>query len=385
MLRRIEGFTMFDKARSCLAKPLYGAAIVLASFWLGQASATTDYHIETLTQGLEHPWSMAFLPDGRMLVTERPGRLRIIAADGKLQEQAVSGLPEIFATSQAGLFEVALDPEFSSNQRIFISYSYGDRDANNTRLASARLVDNQLQDVKTIFTALPAKAGTAHYGGRIAFLPDNSLLLTLGDGFDYREEAQNLSNHLGKIIRINRDGSVPADNPFVDVKDAAPEIYSYGHRNVQGIIYVPQLKRIYSHEHGPRGGDELNLIKPGVNYGWPLITYGVDYNGAQISPYTELAGLEQPLLHWTPSVAPSGLMVYNGTRFKYWQGDFFASTLAEKSVRRIRMKNGMLAGQEVLFEELDERIRAVYSAPDGYIYLLTDSSEGRVLKVIPTE
>ncbi|ARU86862.1 PQQ-dependent sugar dehydrogenase [Pseudomonas sp. M30-35] len=376
---------MINKARSHFAKPLYGAAILLACFWLSPVSATTDYRIETFTEGLENPWAMAFLPDGRMLVTERAGRLRIIAANGQLQAQPVAGLPEIYATSQAGLLEVKLDPEFSTNQRIFISYSYGDRDANNTRLASARLVDNQLQDLKTIFTALPAKAGSSHYGGRIAFLPDNSLLLTLGDGYDYREEAQNLSNHLGKIIRINRDGSVPADNPFVDVKDAAPEIYSYGHRNVQGIVYVPELKRIYSHEHGPRGGDELNLIKPGINYGWPLITYGVDYNGAQISPYTELEGLEQPLLQWTPSVAPSGLMVYSGSRFKYWQGDLFASTLAEKSVRRIRMKDGMLAGQEVLFEELDERIRAVYGGPDGYIYLLTDNPQGRVLKVIPTE
>ncbi|MGX5217666.1 PQQ-dependent sugar dehydrogenase [Pseudomonas segetis] len=370
---------MIEKARSP------SAVLLLACFWLSPASATTDYRIETFTEGLEYPWSMAFLPDGRMLVTERGGRLRIIAASGQLQEQAVGGLPEIYATSQAGLLDVVLDPEFEQNQRIFFSYSYGDRSANNTRLASARLVDGQLQDVKTLFTALPAKAGSSHYGGRIAFLPDNSLLLTLGDGFDYREQAQDLSNHLGKIVRINRDGSVPEDNPFVDVKDAAPEVYSYGHRNVQGIVYAPQLKRVYSHEHGPRGGDELNLIKPGVNYGWPLITYGVDYNGAQISPYTELPGLEQPLLQWTPSVAPSSLMLYSGSGFKYWKGDLFASTLAEKSVRRIRMKNGMLAGQEVLFEELDERIRGVFGGPDGNIYLLTDNAEGRVLKVIPTE
>lgn len=361
------------------------AAVLLTSLLANTAGATSDYRIEAVTEGLEYPWSMAFLPDGRMLVTERAGRLRMVDASGKLQEKPVSGLPDVFVTAQAGLMEVALDPDFSSNQRVFISYSYGEQSANNTRLASARLVGGELQDVKTIFTALPAKAGTSHYGGRIAFLADKTLVLTLGDGFDYREEAQNLSNHLGKIIRINRDGTVPADNPFVAQKDAAPEIYSYGHRNVQGIVFDPDSSRLYSNEHGPRGGDELNLIKPGVNYGWPLITYGIDYNGAQISPYTELPGLEQPMLHWTPSVAPSRLMRYTGTRFEQWHGDLFASTLAERSVRRIRVKDGMLAGQEVLFEELEERIRGVYNGPQGELYLLTDSPQGRILKVVPTE
>lgn len=357
---------------------------------LGTLAASTltlaqDYRIETVTAGLEHPWSLAFLPDGRMLVTERVGRLRLLGKDGSLDPEPVAGLPEIFVAAQAGLMEVLLDPDFASNQWLYLSYAYGTERANNTRLARARLVDGRLQDVEVLFSAQPAKAGAAHYGGRMVFLPDQTLVLTLGDGFDWREQAQNPANHLGKIVRLHRDGSVPADNPLVGQAGAAPEIYSLGHRNVQGIYYDARLQRLYSHEHGPRGGDELNLIEPGHNYGWPLITYGVDYTGAQISPYSELPGLEQPLLHWTPSVAPSGLTLYRGALFAQWRGDLFASTLAERSVRRIRMLHGKLAGEEVLFEELEERIRDVRSGPDGALYLLTDNAKGRVLKVVPAD
>jgi len=366
---------MLNTSRALLLLGLLGSSLAQAM----------DYRIETVTSGLEHPWSMAFLPDGRMLVTERVGRLRIIEPDGSLNPQPVGGLPEGFVASQAGLMEVMLDPDFASNQQLYFSYAYGTTQANNTRLAKARLVDGQLQNVQVLFTALPAKAGAAHYGGRMAFLPDNTLVLTLGDGFDLREQAQDTSNHLGKIVRLNRDGSIPGDNPLVGQAGAAEEIYSFGHRNVQGIVYDGELQRLYSHEHGPRGGDELNLIEAGNNYGWPLITYGIDYNGAQISPYTELPGLQQPLLHWTPSVAPSSLTLYRGALFPQWQGDLFASTLAERSVRRIRMQDGKLAGQEVLFDELDERIRDVRGGPDGALYLLTDSAEGRLLRVVPSQ
>lgn len=360
-------------------------ALLLTGLLGSGLAQAMDYRVETVTAGLEHPWSLAFLPDGRMLVTERVGRLRIIEQDGRLNPQPVGGVPEGFVAAQAGLMEVLLDPEFASNQQLYLSYAYGTAQANNTRLAKARLVDGQLQDVQVLFSAQPAKAGAAHYGGRMAFLPDNSLVLTLGDGFDWREQAQNTSNHLGKIVRLQRDGSVPADNPLVGQAGAAAEIYSFGHRNVQGIVYDAELQRLYSHEHGPRGGDELNLIEPGNNYGWPLITYGVDYTGAQISPYTELPGLQQPLLHWTPSVAPSSLTQYRGALFPEWQGDLFASTLAERSVRRIRLQDGKLAGEEVLFEELDERIRDVRGGPDGALYLLTDSPEGRLLRVVPSQ
>ncbi|MGB4072531.1 PQQ-dependent sugar dehydrogenase [Pseudomonas sp.] len=366
---------MFNLSRALLLSGLLSSGLAQAM----------DYRVETVTAGLEHPWSLAFLPDGRMLVTERVGRLRIIERDGSLNPQPVGGVPAGFVAAQAGLMEVLLDPEFASNQQLYLSYAYGTAQANNTRLAKARLVDGQLQDVQVLFSAQPAKAGAAHYGGRMAWLPDNSLVLTLGDGFDWREQAQNTSNHLGKIVRLNRDGSIPKDNPLVGQAGAAAEIYSFGHRNVQGIVYDAELQRLYSHEHGPRGGDELNLIEPGNNYGWPLITFGVDYTGAQISPYTELPGLQQPLLHWTPSVAPSSLSQYRGALFPEWQGDLFASTLAERSVRRIRLQDGKLAGEEVLFEELDERIRDVRGGPDGALYLLTDSAEGRLLRVLPSQ
>jgi aldose sugar dehydrogenase len=344
-----------------------------------------DYRIETLSEGLEFPWSLAFLPDGRMLVTERVGRLRVIDQQGRLDPAPLTGVPQAFVAAQAGLMEVALDPEFASNQWVYLSYAHGSEQANNTRLARGRLVDGGLQDVEVLFTAQPLKAGAAHYGGRMAFLPDKTLVLTLGDGFDWREQAQNPANHLGKIVRLNRDGSVPADNPLVGQPDAAAEIYSLGHRNVQGIFFDAQARRLYSHEHGPRGGDELNLIEAGHNYGWPLVTHGVDYTGALVSPYTELPGLQAPLLQWTPSVAPSSLTQYRGSLFPEWQGDLFASTLAERSVRRIRLLGGKLAGEEVMFEELEERIRDVRNGPDGALYLLTDNAEGRVLRVVPAE
>ncbi|HEY1028332.1 MAG TPA: PQQ-dependent sugar dehydrogenase [Pseudomonas sp.] len=344
-----------------------------------------DYRIETFSEGLEHPWAMAFLPDGRMLVSERVGRLRVIEADGSVDPEPVAGLPDMFIAAQAGLMEVTLDPDYSDNRWLYLSYAHGSPEANNTRLARARLVDDELRDFEVLFTAQPLKEGASHYGGRIAFLADKTLVLTLGDGFDWREQAQNPANHLGKIVRLNRDGSVPQGNPLVGRQGAAPEIYSLGHRNVQGIFFDADSGRLYSHEHGPRGGDELNLIEAGNNYGWPLATFGVDYTGARISPYSALPGLTAPLLHWTPSVAPSSLTLYRGELFPNWRGDLFAATLAERSVRRIRLLDGMLAGEEVLFEELGERIRDVRSGPDGALYLLTDSAEGRVLRVMPSE
>lgn len=361
-------------------RTLLGAALLLSI-----PALADDYRIETLTKGLEHPWSLAFLPDGRMLVSERVGRLRLIEADGRLVEEPIAGLPQAFIAAQAGLMDLALDPDYPDNRWLYLSYAYGDVEANNTRLIRARLVGDELRDVEVLFTAQPLKAGAAHYGGRIAFLADKTLVLTLGDGFDWREQAQNPGNHLGKIVRLNRDGSVPPDNPLLGQAGAAPEVYSLGHRNVQGIFFDAETDRLYSHEHGPRGGDELNLIQAGQNYGWPLATFGVDYTGARVSPYTELPGLVAPLLHWTPSVAPSSLTLYRGALFPDWQGDLFAATLAERSVRRIRVRDGMLAGEEVLFEELGERIRDVRSGPDGALYLLTDNAEGRLLRVVPSE
>ncbi len=354
------------------------AAIGLATSLGAQA---VDYNVEIVAGDLDHPWSIAFLPDGRMLVTERAGRLRVIEADGRLREDAVGGLPEVFVQSQAGLFEVALDPEYEQNERLFISYACGTESANNTCLITARLEDNGLVDINQIFRAQPDKDGGAHYGGRIAFLPDNSLVMGLGDAFILREEAQNIENHIGSIVRINRDGSVPEDNPYVNQPGAKPELYSVGNRNVQGIVYDQENQRVLAHEHGPKGGDELNLIEPGKNYGWPKITYGIDYSGAIISPHTEGADLEQPILHWTPSIAPSGMALYRGDMFPEWNGSLLVSALAGKHVRRVRLDGIEVAEQERLFEELGERFRHVAAGPDGALYLLTDAEEGKVLRV----
>jgi glucose/arabinose dehydrogenase len=359
---------------------------VLAAFSLSAAVAEEPgYRIETVAEGLDHPWSLAFLPDGGMLVTERAGRLRVIR-DGALVEAPVTGVPEAYVAGQGGMLEVILDPDFAENGVIYLSYAYGTRRENNTRVARARFTGDALVDVVPIFTAMPLKNTPVHYGGRMAFLPDGTLLVTLGDGFNFREEAQNLGNHHGTIVRINTDGSVPEDNPFVGRDDAMPEIYSYGHRNVQAVVYDPATGHIYSNEHGPQGGDELNLIEPGRNYGWPVITYGIDYSGAKITPHTEMEGMEQPLIDWTPSIAPSGMMLYEGDLFPEWVGDLFVSTLAERSVRRVMRGKGEVSGEEeILFTELGERIRDVRTGPDGALYLLTDSQEGRVLRVVPAE
>lgn len=348
------------------------------------ADAEDTYEVSTFAEGLDHPWGLAFLPNGDMLVTERPGRLRLIR-DGVVEPTPISGVPDVYGVNQGGLLEVALDPNFATNNTIYLSYAHGTRNDNTTRLAKAVFDGAALSDVTVIFESTPSRRTSAHYGGRIAFLPDGTLLLTLGDGFDYREQAQVLSNHLGKIVRLQTDGATPAGNPFVDNEDAKPEIFSYGHRNVQGIVYDPQSGEVYAHEHGPRGGDELNLVEPGKNYGWPIATYGLDYSGARISPFQEMEGTEQPLTYWVPSIAPSGLAVYYGDKFPAWEGDLFVSALVPGDVRRLDMVDGQVASQETLFAELEERIRHVVTGPDGYLYLLTDNSKGRILKVTPKE
>ena len=352
-----------------------------AAFCTG-AFADEVYEVSTVAEGLDHPWSIAFLPNGDMLVTERPGRLRVIR-NGSLMPDPVGGVPNVYGVNQGGLLEVALDPDFLRNRVLYISYAHGTPDANTTRLARAIFDGVTLTDLQVIFEAGPTRQTSAHYGGRIAFLPDNTLLLTLGDGFDYREQAQVLSNHLGKVVRLNKDGSVPEDNPFVGVGDAAPEIWSYGHRNVQGIVYDAENDRVYTNEHGPRGGDELNLTEKGKNYGWPVATYGIDYSGARISPYTEREGTEQPLTYWVPSIAPSGMAIYYGDKFPQWQGDLFVSALMPGDVRRIDVQEFGLGLEETLFAELEERIRQIAAGPDGYLYLLTDNTDGRVLRVTP--
>ena len=382
---------LFARMASPLVKPgadhrLVVAGLSVLALTLADDSHAQDsggYRMETLVSGLEHPWSLAFLPDGRMLVTERPGRLRIISRNGELLPEPVSGLPEIFNQAQAGLFDVLPARDFQDTGEVYLSYACGTLDANHTCLARGRLEEGALVNVEALFHALPAKEGAAHYGGRMAWLADDTLLLTLGDGFDYREEAQKLSSHIGTIVRLNRDGTVPEDNPLVDTPDALPAIYSYGHRNIQGLVHDPESGAVIIHEHGPRGGDEINPIEPGQNYGWPVATYGLDYTWARISPFTDYPGTVQPWLQWTPSIAPSGMTLYSGDLFPQWQGQLLVGGLVTRAVHRVALGPEGAQEQERLFGELGERIRDVRTGPDGAVYLLTDSAEGRLLRVTP--
>jgi glucose/arabinose dehydrogenase len=354
--------------------------------WASSAIAEPSeaYKVTTVAEGLDHPWCLAFLPDGSMLVTERGGRLSYVR-DGKLDPKNIEGVPEPYVRSQGGLFDVVLHPDFANNNTIYLTYAGGDRGSNATHVARGQLNGYSIDKLEVIFAVDRKKDTPVHYGGRMMFLPDGTFLLTTGDGFDFREQAQILSNHLGVVVRLNDDGGVPDDNPFVGQADAKPEIWSFGHRNPQGIAIFESTGVVYTHEHGPRGGDELNLMKPGANYGWPAITYGLDYSGARISPFTELKGMEQPDVYWVPSIGPSGLAAYEGDQFPNWKGDLFVGALVEKSVRRVDLENGKVLEEEILFQELDHRIRDVRAGPDGYLYLLTDETDGEILRIEPSD
>jgi glucose/arabinose dehydrogenase len=364
----------------------YVLAFFVGAWVLVTSAQAAGYRVETVASGLEHPWSLAFLPGGRLLVTERPGRLRVIepGPDGRLQlrPEPVAGVPAVLARGQAGLFDVVVDPAFAVNGRVLLSFAHGQTEANHLRVVRARFDGRQLLDVQPIFTSQPAKTETQHFGGRMAWLADGSLLLGMGDGNLDRTDAQRLHTHLGKLLRIQPDGSVPGDNPFLQRPNARPEIYSIGHRNPQGMVVVDGVP--YAHEHGARGGDELNRIEPGANYGWPLTTGGIDYTYARITPYRSLPGIQPALVEWTPSIAPAGLTWYDGPLFPAWRGSLFVAALKERSVRRVPLPGGVPGPQEILFQELGERIRDVRAGPDGAIYLLTDSVNGRVLRVVPT-
>jgi glucose/arabinose dehydrogenase len=337
--------------------------------------------------GLDTPWGISFLPDGLILVTERGGRLRVIE-NGQLRAAPVAGAPAVFAEGQGGLFEAQPHPNFAENRLIYLTYAEGRDDANRTTLARAVFDGQSLQNFEVLWQAGPAKEGPAHFGGRMLFLPDDTLLLTLGDGFTYRERAQALDDHFGKIVRLTLDGAPAPDNPLTGTEGARPDIWSFGHRNVQGIARDPASGRIWTTEHGPRGGDEVNIMCPGGNYGWPVITYGQDYSGAIISPFTEREGMLQPLTYWAPSIAPSGMAFYTGDLFPGWRGDLLVSALAGAQLRRIDLDaNGARIGEEVLLEELAGRFRHVAQAPDGSVYVLAESTgeapEGQVLRLTP--
>jgi glucose/arabinose dehydrogenase len=345
-------------------------------------SSAGNLAVHTVAQGLSHPWSLAFLPDGRMLVTERPGRMRIVGRDGKLS-QPLSGVPGVVARGQAGLLDVALDRDFATNSTIYFCFNFDN--GGNAAVARARLAnDTALDEVKIIFRQ-HGPGGSNNHGCRIAQAPDKNLFITLGDHFGPRDEAQNLAVDNGKIARIGPNGEIPKDNPFVGKANARPEIWSYGHRNPQGLVFSPIDGKLWEQEHGPQGGDEINIVEKGKNYGWPVIGYGVDYGGAKIHESTHKAGMEQPLWHWTPSIAPSGLAIYTGDLFPSWKGNLFNGALKFQLLSRLEIKDGKVVKEERLLQGLKERIRDVRQGPDGALYLLTDNSAGRILRIAPAK
>lgn len=342
-----------------------------------------EVRIETFVGGLERPWGLAFLPDGRALVTEKPGRLRIVDRDGRLGEP-VAGVPAVDGKGQGGLLDVTLDPDYATNSRIYLAYAEPrGEDRNGTTVARARLDGNALRELKVIFRQQPAMTGGHHFGVRLVFGRDGHLFVTLGDRNVGRDLVQQLDNHVGKVVRIDRDGNVPADNPFRGREGARPEIWSYGHRNVQGAALHPESGELWTNEHGPKGGDELNRTLAGRNYGWPLVTYGKEYSGKEISQRTEAPGMEQPVHHWAPSIGTSGLAFHSGKAFPAWQGNVFVGGLASKDLARLEFRDGKVVHEERLLKSLGARIRAVVEGPDGALYVLTDETPGQILRIRP--
>jgi glucose/arabinose dehydrogenase len=341
--------------------------------------------VETVARDLQNPWGLTFLPDGRMLVTERPGRLRIVSSGGQLS-RPIAGLPPVAARGQGGLLDVALDPGFAENRRIYLSFAEDRGEGRaGTSVVRAQLAPDgtSLQAAEIIFRQQPSYSGRNHFGSRLVFDRQGYLFVTLGERFDLRAEAQNLGNHLGKIVRITTDGRPAPNNPFLSREGARPEIWSLGHRNIQAAALHPTSGELWTVEHGARGGDELNIPQAGRNYGWPVISYGVDYSGAKIGEGTAKPGLEQPVFYWDPSIAPSGMAFYTGDKFPQWRGSVLVGALAGKHVARLETSGNRITHQEQILQGLKERIRDVRQGPDGFLYLLTDSSEGRILRVRP--
>ncbi len=338
--------------------------------------------IKTVAKGLEEPWSLTFLPDGRMLVTEKPGRLRIVRRNGSMSEP-LPGVPKVFVSGQGGLLDVALSPAFTQDRLVYLSYSEPGKGGAGTAVARGRLAASGLEDVEVVWRQTPKVQGANHWGSRLKFARDGTLFITTGDRYDYRKLAQDLSTTIGKVVRINADGSIPQDNPFIKHEAAKPEIWSYGHRNMQGATVHPKTGQLWTVEHGAMGGDELNHPLPGHNYGWPVITYGVDYDGSRIGIGTTKEGMEQPVYYWDPVIAPSGLLFYTGESFPNWRGDLFIGSLQPGALVRLQMKHGRVVKEERYLGDLGERIRDVVQGPEGDLYVITDSLQGRVIKIEP--
>jgi glucose/arabinose dehydrogenase len=350
------------------------------------------FDVVTVTEGLVNPWGMAFLPDGKMLITERPGRLRVVGADGKQVSEPVAGLPMVDTRGQGGLLDVALDPNFRANQLIYWSYAEPGEGVNNTAVARGRFVDGaapKVENVQVIFHQAPSLNSQLHFGGRLNFGRDGTLFVTLGDRSitEGRMQAQRMDGLLGKIVRINADGSIPKDNPFVGKAGVRPEIWSFGHRNVQSATIHPTTGELWEVEHGTRGGDEVNVARKGKDYGWPTIAYGIEYQGGPITGgIQQQAGMEQPVYYWDPNIAPSGMVFYSGSLFPAWRNSLFIGGLGSTNLVRLSVEGDKVTGEERLLQDLQptrERIRDVRQGPDGALYLLADSPKGRLLKLVP--
>ncbi|MBS3803048.1 MAG: PQQ-dependent sugar dehydrogenase [Oleiphilaceae bacterium] len=341
-----------------------------------------DFRVTTVADGLEHPWSMAFLPNGDQLVTERAGRLRILR-DGELLTDPVQGVPELVAAGQGGLLDVVLHPDFADNQQLVLSYAHRNDQGMTTRVAKATYEDGSLRDVTVIFEALPRSNTARHFAGRMVFDDDHYLYLTVGDRGE-KDRAQDTRDDAGGVHRITMDGDPAPGNPWLDDPDVNDTFFTYGNRNIQGMTRHPKTGVIWSHEHGPRGGDEINIIRAGTNYGWPEITYGIDYSGVPITDKTHKEGMAQPLHYWDPSIAPSGMDFYYGDAFPEWQGDLFVGALKFRKLVRLRIDgNEEVREEEDLMKDLDYRIRSVYQGPEGALWVLTDSSDGKILTLTP--
>lgn len=380
--------------RRSILKAGVSLAMILAGGAASAKEVTFDtengsIRVTTLAEGLEHPWAMAFLPDGDMLVTERPGRLRIVYSEGEVSEP-ISGTPEVDARGQGGLLDVALDPDFAENRLIYMSFAEAGDGGNSTAVARGRLNEDRtaLENLEVIFSQKPKVDSKAHYGSRLVFDNDGHLFITMGErsARQFRGHAQDLTTHLGTIARILPDGSVPEDNPFVGRDDALPEIYAYGIRNSQAAALHPQTGELWAIEHGPRGGDELNIIRPGENYGWPVVTFGREYIGLTIGDgITSAPGMVDPIYQWTPVIAPSGMIFYDGDAFPDWQGNLFVGGLASTALVRLELDGEKVTHEERMLEDLSLRIRDVEHGPDGAIYVATDEDNGAVLKITPAD
>lgn len=343
------------------------------------------FEVEQIGPPLAAPWSLAFLPDGSFLVSEKHGGIRIVRKDGTASGRLPGGPANVLQKSDSGLHDILLDPDFPANRTIYIAFAEGTEEANRTAIWKGRLQQDRLTDGRVIFRVNEAKKDSAHPGGRMLFLPDKTLLLTVGDGFDYRDKAQDPASHLGKILRLTRNGSPVPDNPFVGRPGHAPEIWTLGHRNVQGLTRDVATGAVWAHEHGPRGGDEINELVAGQNYGWPRASFGIDYDGKLITDRQHVEGMTDPRFVWAPSIAPSGLAVYHGPVHRDWEGRLLVGALASRMLAQVRInpQNGLLAEEGRWLVGLKARIRDVRVAPDGQVYLLTDDEKGRILRILP--